>query len=158
MKFTAIIAGGIGLLLFIQKYYQIIPDSNPEYENVYRLFATENVPAELLRSIAIVESGENENSYNPNDPSYGLMQILWTGKNQLYVSGWPPQNTEELYVPSYNVKIGSQILDWNIKTYGFFRGIVSYNNWSGRSGNVPLKSYEYFLKVFTTYLRLKNAN
>ena len=131
-----------------------IPTVKPSLTTLYEKHATENVPAKLLRAVAIVESGENVVAFNPNDPSYGLMQILFTGSNKLYVSGWPPGSGEELYSPDYNILIGSQILDYNIKKYGFFRGVVAYNNWSGRDGIIPMSSINYFLKVFTTFLRL----
>jgi len=121
---------------------------------VYQKYASEDVPWQLLRAVAIVESGEDYLAFNPNDPSYGLMQILWTGSNKLNVEGWPPPDTTTLYLPDYNVKIGSQILSWNIKKYGWVRGIIVYNNWSARKGKIPLTSWRYYGRVFTTYLRL----
>lgn len=146
------IAGGL-----IGVGYIPIPVENLQLTLLYRQFSTDKVEPELLRAIAIVESGENVAAYNPDDPSYGLMQILWTGSNHLNVVGWPPTSAEALYNPAYNIQIGSQILDWNITTYGFMKGIIIYNNWSAREGIIPINSIKYFLKVFVTYMRLKYA-
>jgi len=131
-----------------------IPPIQPELMTLYARHETDNVSAKLLRAVAIVESGERVDAFNPNDPSYGLMQILYTGSNTLYVKGWPPGSATELFSPDYNLLIGSQILDYNIKKYGFFRGVISYNNWSGRTGSLPMNSINYFLKVFSTLIRI----
>jgi len=147
----------IGLLTFsgiVAKNIVSIPSVKPSLTTLYEKHATKNAPAKLLRAVAIVESGERVDAYNPNDPSFGLMQVLFTGSNKLYVQGWPPGSGEELYSPDYNILIGSQILDYNIGEYGFFRGVIAYNNWAGREGLIPMNSINYFLKVFTTFLRL----
>ena len=60
----------------------------------------------LLKAIAKVESNENPKAKNPNDPSYGLMQIFYTGTNKFYIDGWPPSSEEQLYDPDYNLKLG----------------------------------------------------
>jgi len=157
-KSISLIVGGLSLFLLVQNNYVFIPEARAEFNSIYKFYATKIVPSELLRAVAIVESGENTHAYNPNDPSYGLMQILFTGSNKLYIDGWPPNSFNDLYEPNYNVKIGSQILNWNIEKYGLFRGIVSFNNWSAREGLLPMKSVKYFLKVYITYIRLRGKN
>jgi len=157
-KSISLIVGGLSLFLLVRNNYIYIPEARAEFNSIYKFYASKIVPAELLRAVAIVESGENTLAYNPNDPSYGLMQILFTGSNKLYVDGWPPNSFHDLYEPNYNVKIGSQILNWNIKKYGLFRGIISYNNWSAREGFLPMKSLKYFMRVYITYIRLRGGN
>jgi len=151
------IMGGIGLLIGLANSVMIkIPETKVELIQIYKKYESDDVPWQLLRAVAIVESSENYLAFNPNDPSYGLMQILWTGNNRLNVDGWPPPDLGALYDPEYNVRIGSQILAWNIAKYGWFRGIIVYNNWSARKGKIPLTSIKYYGKVYSTYLRLKS--
>ncbi len=138
----------------LMKYSGIKISENDLYRDIYLKYSDGFVNANLLRAVSIVESNENANAFNPNDPSYGLMQILHTGSNIFYIVGWPPGSSEMLYNPDYNVNLGSQILKWNIKKYGFLRGIVCYNNWSARRGTIPMKSWDYFFRVYVTYLRL----
>ena len=162
MKNLTKIGLGIGLgigLVYLKYSTLVLPKSKPELLSIYEKYSSDLVSKYLLRAIAIVESSENPLAYNPNDPSYGLMQILWNGSNKLYVDGWPPgENGKQLYDPDYNVMIGSQIINYNVKKYGLFRGIVCYNNWSAKSGIIPLKSWNYFFKVFVTMKRLEGIN
>ena len=147
---------GIGGLLISMKYFDIvIPLADSGLEDIYSKYSNSFASGNLLRAVAIVESGEKADAYNPNDPSYGLMQILYTGSNKFYIDGWPPTSADDLYNPDYNVKLGAQILGWNIKTYGFMRGIMCFNNWSARVGNIPAVSWDYFLKVLITYYRIR---
>lgn len=140
----------------LSKYFAMsIPKPQQDLIKIYEIYGTKEVPPNLLRAFSIVESGEKRDAYNPRDPSFGLMQILCTGTNVLYVDGWPPSDCKtELFQPYYNVKIGSQIAKYNIVKYGLFRGVIAYNNWSARVGSIPLKSLDYFMKVYITYLRL----
>jgi len=159
MKNLSKIIIGISLgtgLLWLKYSTTVLPDARSELLSIYEKYNTNLVSKYLLRALAIVESSENPLAYNPNDPSYGLMQILWNGKNKFYVDGWPPgENGKELYYPDYNVFIGSQIINYNVKKYGLFRGIICYNNWNARKGVIPLKSWNYFMKVFITMKRLE---
>jgi soluble lytic murein transglycosylase-like protein len=151
---NGIIIGLITIAVLMSKNIVPIPETKPELISLYEKHSTKNVPAKLLRAVAIVESGENITAFNPADPSYGLMQVLYTGSNKLYVDGWPPSSASDLYSADYNLRIASQILDYNIRKYGFFRGVISYNNWSARDGAIPMQSINYFLKVFSTFIRL----
>lgn len=119
----------------------------------------------LLKAIAQVESSENPDAKNPNDPSYGLMQLLCRpdGKgscsNKLNVIGWPPGSVADLYDPDYSVNIASQILSWNIGRYGFLRGIACYNNWGARLSEPdgPFPNQGYVDKVMSKYRNLGGA-
>jgi len=104
------------LLLYLYNSYGTLPYISPE----------------LLQAIAIVESNENPQAINPQDPSYGLMQIQVTGQSRYLPAFDMTVTPEELMDPEYNVMVGAKILNWNIKTYGYPRGIAVYNSWSAR--------------------------
>lgn len=116
----------------------------------------------LLKAIATVESALNPAAVNPADPSYGLMQVLCTagqgGKctNRFNVDGWSEATRERLKDPDFNVKIGAQVLAWNLKTYGMPKGIAVYNAWDQRhaGANGPFKNQRYVDKVLTAYRKL----
>lgn len=116
----------------------------------------------LLKAIAQVESNENPDAKNPNDPSYGLMQLLCkpdgqgSCSNRLNVLAWPPHSMADLYDPDYSLKIASQILSWNIDRYGFLRGIACYNAWSAHTApeNGPFPNQGYVDKVLSKYRAL----
>ena len=146
-----ILAGGAAL--YFKEMHVFIPDIKT-YDNIFEKYRTELVPANLLKAVAIVESSLDHKAVNRNDPSFGLMQILYTGSNKLYVDGWDDVSIEKLMKPDFNVHIGSQILNWNIAKYGRKRGIICYNNWSAREGLIPYKSMKYYVKVLSVYARL----
>lgn len=111
----------------------------------------------LLKAIARVESGENPKAVNPEDPSYGLMQIYYVkGKTDLNVADFPPDTYTKLYDPDYNLHIGAQILKWNINTYGLLKGIAIYNCWQSRfdPSSGPFTNQSYVDKVIKEYRKL----
>lgn len=112
----------------------------------------------LLRAIAEVESHLNPRAINRRDPSIGLMGVLCrprgeTCGNRFDVAGWPPARREQLFEPDYNVSIGAQVLAWNIRTYGFTRGIAIYNQWDARltPRERPFPNQFYVDKVLARY-------
>ena len=122
----------------------------------------------LLKALAQVESGERPTAKNAADPSYGLMQILCTTPsgnqlaactNRFNVVGWNEATPERLLDADYNVKIGAQILQWNIATYGLTKGIAVYNNWGARNDptNGPFRNQGYVDKVLAAYRSLGGA-
>lgn len=116
----------------------------------------------LLKAVAMVESSENPKAKNPLDPSYGLMQILCVSdgkggcKNRFNILDWPPDSQQSLYDPDISLHYGAQILAWNIKTYGFKRGIAVYNRWESRLDpeNGPFGNQRYVDKVISHYIAL----
>lgn len=114
------------------------------FDKLYKKYGLKyNVDWKLLKAIAQVESDENPLAKNPNEPSYGLMQIFYP--QSLNVENWPPQNAAQLYNPDYNISIGAQILRWNIASFGRDKGIAVYNAWSARhapdQGPFPNQAY-----------------
>jgi len=121
-----------------------------------------NLDPMLLKAIAQVESSEDPDAKNPNDPSYGLMQLLCVPdgsggcKNKLNVLGWPPDSVAKLYDPDYSVSIAAQILRWNIDRYGHNKGIAVYNAWSAHTApqDGPFPNQGYVDKVLSKYRAL----
>jgi soluble lytic murein transglycosylase-like protein len=119
----------------------------------------------LLRAIAMTESGLDMLAVNPSDPSYGLMQILCTpgpdGKcsNKFNIDGWPGITRAQLLDPDTNIRMGAQILAWNLRTYGMPRGIAVYNAWDQRHSpvNGPFKNQRYVDKVLAERERLRRV-
>jgi len=118
-----------------------------------------NLDPALLRAVAMVESSMNPNAKRinpPRDVSVGLMQILCLpdGKggctNKFNIDGWEGITFNKLFDADLNVKLGAQILAWNIKTFGYKRGIAVYNSWSARNDppNGPFMNQGYVDKVF----------
>lgn len=116
------------------------------------------VDAMLLKAIARVESNENPNAVNATDPSYGLMQVLCRDgiggcTNKLDVLDWNDASKTRLMDPDFNLHIASQILAWNVRTYGFMKGIAVYNSWGAhedpREG--PFRNDAYVKKVLGQY-------
>ncbi len=132
---------------------------NPLDELFKKYGAKYNIEPRLLRAIAVVESSLRVDAIRnnpPHDVSVGLMQILCIPDakgfctNKFNVDGWKNIKFNDLLNPDLNVSIGTQILAWNIKTYGYARGIAVYNNWSARNSpvNGPFPNQSYVNKVF----------
>lgn len=122
----------------------------------------------LVKAVAQVESDEQPAAVNPNDPSYGLMQILCvqsspTGhcRNRFpAIPNWDEATQEKLVSdPDYNVDIGTQILKWNLDAYGFPRGIAVYNRWASRNDpeQGPFGNQEYVDKVLAKLAALQGG-
>lgn len=105
----------------------------------------------LLKALAIIESNENPGAVNPVDPSYGIMQIFYTGSNRFDIDGWPPTNSTQLLDADYNIRLGSQIIGWNLRAYGLEKGIAVYNKWSARNETKPFSNQAYVDKVLNKY-------
>src|SRR6185503_19269081 len=94
----------------------------------------------LLKAVAITESRLNPDAVNTRDKeSIGLMQVLCHPdgaggcSNRLNVDGWSGATRKKLLDPHFNIRIGTQILAWNIRTYGMPRAIAVYNRWAERT-------------------------
>lgn len=110
----------------------------------------------LLKAHAQVESSESAGAVNKADnESIGLMQVLCQPdgkggcKNKLNVEGWSQTTREKLLDPDWNVYIAAQILEWNLRTFGFPKGIAVYNAWDQRNAPTkgPFKNQAYVDKV-----------
>lgn len=157
---------GLGLL-FIGFLASMIgmKDNMPksDFTPLYRKWgARHSVDPELLRAIAIVESGENPNALNPSDPSYGLMQVLCVNdgqnnkcQNLFNILNWDMATPNKLTDPDFNIEMASQIISWNIRTFGILKGIAVYNNFSARfdPDNGPFRNQAYVDKVLAAWNR-----
>ena len=124
--------------------------------------AVQDVDWRLLKAIAQVESHLNPRAVNRRDPSIGLMGVLCrpageTCGNRLDVAGWPPARREQLFDPDFNIAIGAQVLGWNLRTYGFARGIAVYNQWRARltPRERPFPNQFYVDQVLARYRALQ---
>lgn len=158
----ALIGGVLVLFLMRQKEKDAVVEKQSLQELYEKHAKITGLPASLIRAVAIVESNENPNAENTSDPSFGLMQLLCTVdksgervcKNVLHLPDWPPKSMQQLKEPDYNIGVGSQILAWNIKTYGLRKGIAVYNNWSARLQSEPFSNQSYLDKVWSEFTRL----
>lgn len=119
------------------------------------------VDPDLLAAIAYVESSLKTNAVRwnpPNDVSVGVMQILCTPpagtkpgddyvcQNRLeFADQWPTTYSALLADVETNVDIAAQLLAWNLRQYGYPRGVATYNNYSarfaGQNGPFPNDAY-----------------
>lgn len=132
---------------------------------MYRAHAhAQGLDRRLVKAIAIVESNERADAVHVESQSIGLVQVLCRDDgnggcaNRLVnVAGWPPSSRDVLFDPNYNLLIGTQILAWNIRTYGQRKGIAAYNQWSARKTprGEPFPNQYYVDKVLRTYRQLQ---
>jgi hypothetical protein len=114
----------------------------------------------LLKAIARVESDEIPTRVNHADPSYGLMQIYCPNKVRQFPglsdTKWSSVKCSELLIPDTNIAVAATLLDWNIRNFGFVRGVAAYNCWSARNHS-PIPNCEYVLEIFREYYKLKKG-
>ena len=143
-----------------------------ELDQVFAIVgARRGVDPDLLKAIAMQESQLDANAVRwnpPKDVSAGLMQILavppvgvpqgqnFTPTNRFDIEGWPVTFLE-LLDPETNVDFGAQILAYNLRTYGFPRGVAVYNNFSARfaSQDGPFPNDAYVRRVLSNLHKLK---
>ena len=122
---------------------------------------------QLLKSIAVTESRLNPDAVNAADnESIGLMQVLCRPdggggcSNGLNVDGWSEATRKKLFDPGFNIKIGAQILAWNIRTYGLPKAIAVYNRWAERTSPVagPFQNQLYVDAVLANEMRLTSID
>ena len=110
----------------------------------------------MLKAVARKESRLDPNAVNNADnESIGLMQVLCRPDGQggcangLRVDGWNEATREKLFDPEFNIRIGAQILAWNIRKYGMPKAVAVYNRWAERSSPAagPFKNHSYVAAV-----------
>lgn len=137
--------------------------------------AVRGVDPDLLAAVAFVESTTNPDAVRwnpPNDVSVGLMQILCTPpadakpgddyvcQNRLDLADQWPQTFSSLKADvETNVDIAAQLLAWNIRNYGFPRGLAVYNDFRARHASVggPFPNDVYVNRVLARYAQIQNA-
>ncbi len=115
------------------------------YEEAGELYG---INPELLRAIAIAETGENPSIINKNkDGSYdmGLMQI-----NSYWIERIPLDLNTLLSDPCYNVKAGAMIMRYCIEEYGYTWDAVGCYNAKGK-----IKKVKYSWRVYRILKSLK---
>jgi len=125
-------------------FAKISEASPPSMDDLFRKWgAVYGVEWQLLKAIAVTESRLNPDAVNTADKeSIGLMQVLCRPdgeggcSNRLYVDGWSEATRKKLFDPRFNIRIGAQILAWNIRAYGLPKAIAVYNRWAERTSPV----------------------
>lgn len=138
-----------------------------------RIGAIRMVDPDVLRAIAFVESSINPQAVRwnpPGDVSAGIMQILCvppagTKKGEDFVcqnrfdfaDQWPTTFSALTADVELNIDLAAQILAWNIRQYGWPRGLATYNNFAARfSGlNGPFPNDAYVNRVMARLATLK---
>lgn len=107
-----------------------------------------NIAPELLRAIALSETGEDPSKigYNKNGSiDLGLMQI-----NSSWIEVMKLDKNSLLHDPCYNVMVGAAILRYCMDIYGYnWEAIGCYNAKS------RIKKVSYSWKIYRTLLKLK---
>jgi soluble lytic murein transglycosylase-like protein len=121
------------------------------------------VPAPLIRAIIERESSGNPLAINLTSDgvggrdAIGLMQVLCP--QGLNVTGWCGDRPcgeggcQRLLDPALNIQVGSEILKFNLETFGWYRGIAAYNQWSQRNAQPggPFANQRYVDDVIALY-------
>ena len=127
----------------------------------------------LIEAIAMVESSQRADAVRwnpPHDVSVGVMQVLcappadalpgsdFVCQNRFNISPWPVRFSE-LKNPDLNIALGVQILAWNLRTFGFPRGVAVFNMYSMRHAGIdgPFENRQYVDRVLSIYQGLKGA-
>jgi hypothetical protein len=135
----------------------------PTIDDLFKKWgAVYGVEWRLLKAIAITESRLNPDAVNSRDKeSIGLMQVLCHPdgeggcSNRLNVDGWSGATRKKLFDPHFNIRIGTQILAWNIRTYGMPKAVAVYNRWAERTSPVagPFENQSYVDAVLDNNVR-----
>lgn len=115
------------------------------------------IEPELLKAIAIVESGLNPNAVNVNRNGtidYGLMQI-----NSAHLRTLETFNIsvgQLLNDPCHNVMTGAWILAGNVRQFGYsWTAVGAYNAGTAKTKKGNALRQKYIRKVAPHYLKLK---
>ena len=155
----------IGIFTSIKQTSGVIKENDkstgnaPNFDDKFELYGSRyGVSPSLLKAIASVESSMNPQAIS-TAPAYGLMQILCRAdcptcpcKNRLNIPEWNEATPERLLNDTdFNIRIGTQILAWNIRTYGLAKGVAVYNNWGARNDPYggPFRNQGYVDRVFS---------
>src|SRR5579859_7824797 len=171
MRLAALIAGTIGAALLLWTRSVQAGEKEMSLREIFDKWGNQyGVDPLLLEAFATVESGLDANAVRwnpPKDISVGLMQVLYIPSNinvpnspptnRFNVDGWSEATFDKLKDPEFNVRIASQIVAWNVKTFGMPRAIAVYNNYSQRFAGVngPFTNQSYVDKVLRNYARLQ---
>ena len=89
---------------------------------------------QVLRAVIAHESGFITDAYNPDDPSYGLGQVMPKYWRYAFIAQCGAEATPEtLMDPEVNVCYSAHILRHFMDEYGPVAGVDAYNNGSGES-------------------------
>lgn len=90
--------------------------------------------SKLLRAVIAHESGFVTDAYNPDDPSYGLGQVMPKFWRYAFVAQCGSEATPEtLMDPKINICYSAHILRHFMDEYGPIAGVDAYNNGTGES-------------------------
>ena len=138
--------------------------SAPSIDDLLRKWgAAYGVEWRLLKAVAVTESRLNPNAVNAADnESIGLMQVLCRPdglggcSNKFNVDGWSEATRKKLFDPHFNIRIGAQIIAWNIRAYGLPKAIAVYNRWAERTALVagPFENQSYVNAVLHNDTRI----
>ncbi len=128
------------------------------FDSLYQRYgARYGVDWRLVKAHALVENAPQDvNAVNEDDDeSIGLMQVLCQPdgaggcRNRFDIDGWDGITRAALFDPDTNIKMGAQILAWNVKTYGLPKGVAVYNAWDQRNAPAagPFKNQYYVDRV-----------
>ena len=88
----------------------------------------------VLRAVIAHESGFDTLAYNPDDPSYGLGQVMPKYWQYAFITQCGAEATPEtLMDPEINVCYSAYILRHFMDVYGPVAGVDAYNNGTGAS-------------------------
>ena len=160
---AASVVGLIGAaILFTRK--AAAAENMSDYETLFKKWAAiYQTDWRLLMAHALAESNLDSAAVNKSDPSYGLMQVLCQHKgtgictNVFNVDGWAGMTAGRLMDPDTNIRIGAQIIAYNVRTFGMPRAVAVYNAWDQRKAPQagPFKNQSYVNKVLANYARLQ---
>lgn len=147
----------IACTLFVFNFCYALSDEN-KYDACFTTAQSYyQVPVELLKAIAFVESHYNPNAYNENNNGtydIGLMQINSTWLPKLAELGI---SEKMLYDPCQSIYIGAWILANNVKTYGLNWTAVQRYNGTDIDLKYATKIYDRIQETYPELLRPSEA-
>lgn len=130
------------------------------YDPIFKKYGQKyGIDWRLIKGVAHVESRiggfkNYEGKYTVSSAdALGVMQVLCRGFENGYctndfpaIRDWKTvrQNPRALLEnPDLNIRIGTEILKWNIDRYGIEKGVAVYNKWGARLEKPPFSNQQY---------------
>jgi len=114
-----------------------------------------NVPVALIKAIIQNESNWDIYARNPNDPSYGLMQIMpIVAQDYGIVKDWrnvTQAEIDSIYVPANNIGCGTKLLGKLLTKYPMDVATQMYNVGEHAYNDHGARSLSYMNKVIDSY-------
>jgi soluble lytic murein transglycosylase-like protein len=109
------------------------------FDELIRKYAALNgIPESWIFGVIQTESSGNPDSFNPNDPSYGLMGLTMATARDMGYTG----DSNGLFDPETNIRYGSKYLAWIVRRWSTGNPAEVYSAFNSGRPKLYLSSAE----------------